>query len=303
LQDPNPRREASQELQGLKATTDQLALPLLHQLEAYLALLRQQLPSQVLQAVFWLATQDCPERYSSLSRAERRNLQRNLQNLTRHGCCLLTVEQLVVLGRQIQMEHQQRKQEGRRKMLAALERLNGGDQEHSSGNGLLLSIQEQFEEENALSLITPRDPQGLERWFFWLNQAMVRQLRTLSNGLNGELLNHNLIQALLPIRLLDAVLTGEVEALGAPVNLLKIAVPVGDEDNAPQVVTCVLLLRLQDMEFAHLPLRLNRQKLQKYQKQLQQLVKQSRHWQKRLVSEQAIANWNRDVQQDQPQQP
>lgn len=303
MQDLNPHQDASQALRQLEAATDRLALPLLRQLEAYLGLLRQQVPLQTLQAVFVLVSQDCPERYSRLGPDERQALQRRLQTLTAETCCLLTVEHLVLLGRKLQAEHQRIKQKRRRKMLAALERLNGGEQDEPSGDGLILSVQEPPEEDDTLPLTPPRDPQDLERWCLWLRQAMVRHLRTLSHQLNVELLNHHLTQAVLPVRLLDAVLAGDVEAMQAPENLLKIAVPMGNEENAPQVVTCVLLLRLQDMEFAHRPLRQSRERLQKHQKDLQNLVTRSRQWRRRLVTEQAMADWNNDLREIQPPRP
>ena len=296
MQDLNPHQDTSQALRQLEMETDQLVLPLLRQLEAYLGVLRQQVPHQVLQAVFVLVSQDCPERYSSLSPGERQALQRRLKTLTAESCCVLTVEHLLLLAQKLQAEHQRIKQERRHKMLAALERLNGGEQDESSGDSLVLAVQEPSQD-TALPLTPPRHPQGLERWSLWLRQAMVRHLRTLSHQLNIELLNHRLIQAVLPVRLLDAVLAGDVEAMQAPENLLKIAVPMGNEDNAPQVITCVLLLRLQDMEFAYLPLRQSRERLQKHQKDLQNLVTRSRYWQQRLVTEQARADWNNDLQQ------
>lgn len=303
LQDLNPHQDASQVLRQLEAETDQLVLPLLRQLEDYLSILRQQAPQQMLQAVFNLVSQDCPERYSGLGHGARQALQRHLQALTAASCGGLTVEHLLLLARKLQAEHQRIKQERRRKMLAALEHLDGGEKDESSGDGLILAIQEPSQEDTTLPLVAPRDPQGLERWCSWLRQAMVRHLRNLSHQLNVELLNHRLIQAVLPVRLLDAVLAGDVEVMQAPANLLKMAVPMGNEENAPQVITCVLLLRLQDMEFAHLPLRQSRQRLQKHQKDLQNLVAQSRHWRRRLVTEQAMADWNNDLQQVQSPRP
>ena len=303
MQDLNPHQDSSQALRQLETETDRLVLPLLRQLEAYLGLLRRQVPHQTLQAVFVLVSQDCPDRYSRLGPDERQALQRRLQTLTAEACCLLTVEHLLLLARKLQVDHERIKQERRRKMLAALERLNGGEQEESSGDGLILSVQEPSEEDITLPLVPPRDPQRLEHWCVWLRQAMVHHLRTLSHQLNVELLNHHLIQAVLPVRLLDAVLAGDVEAMQAPENLLKIAVPMGNEENAPQVVTCVLLLRLQDMEFAHRPLQRSRERLQKHRKELQSLATRSRHWQRRLVTEQAMADWNNDLRQIQSPRP
>ncbi|WP_236619767.1 hypothetical protein [Candidatus Synechococcus spongiarum] len=304
MQDLNPHQDASRALHQLEAETDQLVLPLLRQLEDYLGLLRQEAPRQTLQAVFKLVSQDCPERYSSLGHGTRQTLQRRLKTLTQMSCCVLTVEHLLVLARKLKAEHQRIKQERRRKMLAALEHLNGGSgQDEPSGEGLILAIREPSPEDAALPLTPPRDPQGLEDWCLWLNRAMVRHLRTLSHQLDVELLNHRLIQAVLPVRLLDAVLAGDVEAMQAPANLLKMSVPMGNEENAPQVVTCVLLLRLQDMEFAHLPLRRSRQRLQQHQKNLHNLVTQSRQWRRRLVTEQAMADWNNDLQQIQSPRP
>ena len=303
MQDSNPRQDARQALHQLEAATDRLVLPLLRQLEAYLALLRQQVPHQILKAVFMLVSQDSPERYSRLSPDERQALQRRLQTLTADACCLLTVEHLLLLARQLQAEHQHTRQERRRKMLAALERLNSGEQDELAGEGLILSLQEPPETDTTLPLTLPRDPEDLEHWCLWLHQAMVRHLRSLSHQLNVELLSHHLIQAVLPVRLLDAVLAGDVDAMKAPENLLKIAVPMGNEDNAPQVVASVLLLRLQDMEFAHRPLRQSRERLQRRQKDLRNLVTQSRHWRRRLVTTQAMADWNHDLQQIQSPPP
>lgn len=311
-------------------------MPLLRQLDDYLHILRQQVPRQALQAVFVLVSQDCPERYSRLDLEERLALQRRLQTLISESCCLLTVEQLLLEARKLQVEFQRARKERRRKMLAALERLKRGEEptessEESSGpasdsasgpsveepsgqssdqssdgssgvEGLILSVQEQPEEDTTLPLVPPKDPQGLERWCLWLRQAMVYHLRTLSHQLNVELLKHRLIQAVLPVKLLDAVLAGDLEAMQAPENVLKISVPMGSEENAPQVVTCVLLLRLPDMEFAYRPLRESRGRWQKYQKELRNLVTQSEHWQKRLVMNQAMADWNNDLQQIQSPQ-
>ena len=154
--------------------------------------------------------------------------------------------------------------------------------------------------ENVLTLTLPRDPQWLERWSPWIHQALSHRLRNLSHAVNVELLKLGLIRALLPVNLLDAVSEGDVEVMAAPPNLLQIAVPIGSNSNAPQIVTRSVFLRLQDMEFECLPMRRCRKQLDQYQQHVQQLAKRSRHWQKNLVVAKAASCWHEDIQQPQP---
>ena len=77
---------------------------LYRQLALYLQVLRQILPKSVDQACFHLATQVQPDRYTTLSEAQRRRLHGNVTALVRRCTTLLTVEQLVCLAGRIASE-------------------------------------------------------------------------------------------------------------------------------------------------------------------------------------------------------
>ncbi|MFZ9975152.1 MAG: hypothetical protein ACO3FK_12830, partial [Vulcanococcus sp.] len=73
----------------------------------------------------------------------------------------------------------------------------------------------------------PRDPVLQLRWWTHFDRALRRRLRNLSHAVNVEMLRLGLAQGLLPMNLLDAVLDGQVDALPAPANLLRLPLPLG----------------------------------------------------------------------------
>jgi hypothetical protein len=77
---------------------------LYRQLALYLQVLRQILPQSVDQACFYLATQVQPDRYTTLSEAQRRRLHANVTALVTRCTTLLTVEQLACLAGRIARE-------------------------------------------------------------------------------------------------------------------------------------------------------------------------------------------------------
>jgi len=77
---------------------------LYRQLALYLQVLRQTLPQSVDQACFHLATQVQPDRYTTLSEAQRRRLHAKLTALVKRCTTLLTVEQLACLAGRIARE-------------------------------------------------------------------------------------------------------------------------------------------------------------------------------------------------------
>jgi hypothetical protein len=77
---------------------------LYRQLALYLQVLRQILPQSVAQACFHLATQVQPDRYTSLSEAQRRRLHAKVTALVTRCTTLLTVEQLACLAGRIARE-------------------------------------------------------------------------------------------------------------------------------------------------------------------------------------------------------
>ena len=93
--------EAQTHLHQLHQRLEQSNPALYRDLALYLQVLRAGLPQAVQQASFHLATQVVPARYMALDTAERLELQRRLQQLVQRCSALLTVEQLIVLARQV----------------------------------------------------------------------------------------------------------------------------------------------------------------------------------------------------------
>jgi hypothetical protein len=94
---------------------------LYRQLALYLQVMRKGLLHDVQQASFHLATQIYPERYGALSSIERAELHRRLRALVQRCSCLLTIEQLSCLGRQLEQEERKRRQQQQAAILASLE--------------------------------------------------------------------------------------------------------------------------------------------------------------------------------------
>lgn len=102
---------------------------LYRQLALYLQVMRKGLLHDVQQACFHLATQVVPERYGALSSIERAELHRRLQSLVQRCSCLLTIEQLSCLGRQLDQEERKRRQRHQASILASLEAPDGPSEE------------------------------------------------------------------------------------------------------------------------------------------------------------------------------
>ena len=141
----------------------------------------------------------------------------------------------------------------------------------------------------------PRDPLLQLRWWTHFDRALRRRLRNLSHAINVEMLRLGLAQGLLPMNLLDAVLDGQVEALPAPVNLLRLPLPLGQVlgPNAPTEVL-TLLLRCSDLEYEQPRLRTCRKRLEQRRRALRTMAKRYRSWQRRLSALEAEHQWYQD---------
>jgi len=144
----------------------------------------------------------------------------------------------------------------------------------------------------------PRDPLLQLRWWTHLDRALRRRLRNLSHAVNVELLRVGLAQGLLPMGLLDAVLDGQLEALPAPANLLRLPLPVPEghalEASMPTQVLA-LLLRQGDLEFEQPRLRSCRKRLEQRRRTLRTMAKRYGGWQRRLRALQAEQQWFQDT--------
>ena len=150
----------------------------------------------------------------------------------------------------------------------------------------------------------PRDPLLLLRWWTHLDRALRRRLRNLSHAVNVELLRVGLAQGLLPMGLLDAVLDGQLEALPAPANLLRLPLPLPEGQALEQTMptqVLALLLRSGDLEFEQPRLRSCRKRLEQRRRTLRTMAKRYGGWQRRLRALQAEQQWFQDTAQ--PQNP
>ena len=141
----------------------------------------------------------------------------------------------------------------------------------------------------------PRDPVLQLRWWSHFDRALRRRLRNLSHAVNVEMLRVGLAQGLLPMNLLDAVLDGQVEALPAPANLLRLPLPLGQVlgPNAPKEVL-TLLLRSSDLDYEQPRLRTCRKRLEQRRRALRTMAKRYRSWQRRLSALEAEHQWFQD---------
>ena len=143
----------------------------------------------------------------------------------------------------------------------------------------------------------PKDPLLQVRWWAHFDRALRRRLRNLSHAINVEMMRVGLAQGLLPLNLLDAVLDGQVEALPAPANVLRMALPLSLNPVAPasaptEVLT--LLLRCGDLEFEQPRLRTCRQRLEQRRRTLRTMAKRYRTWQRRVSALEAEQQWFQD---------
>jgi hypothetical protein len=357
-------------------------------LALYLQVLREGLPQAAAQAVFHLATQVMPERYAALLPAERGELQDRLRELVRRCGSLLTLEQLVVLGRQVQAEGQRLQRREQQRLMAAMADaagdsgpagespdaedlpwgsirlglelplsadLFGGGVPGLAGLGALTGppTEAASEDDDAPedqtnagppgaeegpadllqslmamaaaslghlpeadddgerptsaststpsglspelhSVMAPRRPLDLLRWWESLDRSLERRLRNLSHAINLDLLRLGLTRGLLPVNLLEAVLRGQVEPMPAPPNLLRLGVPIGSEDLGGRMEVLGVLLRAADLEFEQPRLRSCRRRLQRRRQEVRRMAQHYRHWQRRARALEAERQWLQD---------
>lgn len=139
--------------------------------------------------------------------------------------------------------------------------------------------------------LLPSLPLDLLHWLDGLDLALMRRLRNLSHAINVDLMRAGLVHSLLPISLLDAVLSGQLETLPSPANLLRLRVPMPASPPEHWVDLTGILLRPADMEFDHVALRRGRSRLRHRRRQLLTMVRQQRHWQRRATTRQVQQQW------------
>ncbi|MCP9839710.1 hypothetical protein KBY93_03555 [Synechococcus sp. J7-Johnson] len=144
--------------------------------------------------------------------------------------------------------------------------------------------------------LVPQQPVELLEWWKALDQALQRRLRNLSHAINLDLIKLGLTRSLLPLNLLDAVLQGDLEALPAPANLLKIHLPFSSPDMPIQVQALGVLLRTSDLEYEQPRLRTCRKRLEQRRASVRKMAQHYRHWKRRARALEAEQQWMKDSQ-------
>lgn len=146
----------------------------------------------------------------------------------------------------------------------------------------------------------PRDPVLLIHWLEGLEVALNRRLRNLSHGVNMELMRAGLLPGVVPVRLLDSVITGQMESHGAPANLLRLPLlphEAGRQLHAPLGV----LLRTVDLEMEQPRLRTCRRRLLHHRQEILKMAESFHRLQRRLQAQQAERLWRHDSQLNPPE--
>jgi hypothetical protein len=141
----------------------------------------------------------------------------------------------------------------------------------------------------------PQEPQQVLLWLDGMELALGRRLRNLSHAINVELLRAGVNRSLLPVSLLDAVLSGQLETLAAPANLLRLPLPFGGNGGRPQAQTMAVLLRSVELELEEPRLRTCRRRLQQHRQEVRRMAQQFRRLQRRLRIHQAEQLWLQDI--------
>lgn len=151
--------------------------------------------------------------------------------------------------------------------------------------------------------LLPRQPLELLHWWGAFDLALQRRLRNLSHAINLELLRLGLTRSLLPASLLDAVLRGQIEALPAPANLLRLSLPFSTDGMSAPMEALGLLLRGPDLEAEQPRLRTCRRRLEERRSELRTVARNYRHWQRRTLALEAEQQWLQDSRMAGPVQP
>ena len=156
----------------------------------------------------------------------------------------------------------------------------------SSSHGASLVPADKPDEE-----LLPSMPVELVNWLDGQDAALSRRIRNLSHALNVELLRAGLVSSLLPTTLLDAAISGQLQALPSPSNLLrlKLPLPIPAQDQPMEILS--VLVRSADLEYDNGSLRQSRYRLREHRSNLLTMVQQQRHWQSRLTSQEVHSQW------------
>ncbi len=146
-------------------------------------------------------------------------------------------------------------------------------------------------EESFVNNSLPEMPEEIFSWMNSLDSALETRLRNLSHIINIELLRIGLINSYIPTSLLEGVLSGQIQSLHSPSNLLRLRLPVQDQNVEGVLDILCIFVRPSELEFDDFKLRKCRQKILDYRKKIQKMVKQQDYWNKRCLAKELENNW------------
>ncbi len=157
-----------------------------------------------------------------------------------------------------------------------------------SGNHALTSKSNLSDNNNRL---LPDSPLGLYDWMISLDNALIRRFRDLSHSINVELLRSGLINTLIPLTLLDSVLSGEIVTNKSRSNILTFKLPVSSAFAGDGIDINCLLVTPSDLEFDNPRLRKCRSEIKYHRNLLIGMIKQQRYWEGRSLAEEVRQDW------------
>ena len=141
----------------------------------------------------------------------------------------------------------------------------------------------------------PSNPALLLAWIGGFEQALSRRLRNLSHALNVELMRLGITTTLLPVSLLDAAITAQLESLEAPENLLRLPLPFGPEPAAGRLEAIAVLLRPADLEHSLPKLHTCRTRIQQHRQEVRRMAQHYRRLRRRVQALEAEQLWLQDI--------
>ncbi len=148
-----------------------------------------------------------------------------------------------------------------------------------------------YKEESSDFNLLPDNPIELSSWIVSFDTALTRRLRNLSHAINMELMSYGIVNVLIPVNLLEAVLSGNIQTNNSTSNLITLNIPIhGSNDDESIEISCVLL-RTSDLEFENPHLRKVRSLIKSHRQNLFTMVKQQKHWQTRAITAELHQSW------------
>ncbi len=139
--------------------------------------------------------------------------------------------------------------------------------------------------------LLPDSPIGLYEWMLSLDIALIRRLRDFSHEINVELLRSGLINTLIPLTLLDSVLSGQIATHKSISNILTLKLPMNNGLAGDGIDINCLLITPSDLEFDDPRLRKCRTHIKYHRNLLIGMIKQQRYWEGRSLAEEVQQDW------------